>query len=48
MRAFGRPSASTVASVIALASDGSERWRLLEPGREQPQRLVGFGEITGR
>ena len=48
MRTFGRPSASTVASAMALASAGFGALRLLEPGGEQPQRLVGLGEITSR
>ena len=42
MRTFGSPSASTVASAMALGSFGSERLGLLHPGGEQGERLFRF------
>ncbi len=48
MRALGAPSASTVASVMAVGSRGSEAVASFSQARKQPQGLVGGGEITTR
>ena len=46
MRTLGRPSASTVASAMALGSLGSDCLGLLQPFAEQGEGVVAFGEAA--